>query len=424
MRVLLLNQTFHPDPVATAQHMTDLARYMTRRGHQFEVITSRSAYQQHDSLLDAYEELGDIRIHRVGRSFFGKGTILQRFIDFAHYYVAALFKSLRVSKPDVVLCLTTPPFIVTVGWLLRLVRGCKLVYYVMDLYPDVPVACGVMRPGSWLTGLLERINRFCLRRADRTILLGRCMRDRVVAKIGPAEHLRLVTPWADGEEVTPLPARENSLRTEQGWSDKFVVAYCGNLGLGHEMETILSAIDEMAAESEVWFAFVGGGARLQEVERHMADRRLPQVSVLPYQRRERLGLTLAAGDVHLISMREGMEGLIVPSKLYGIMAAGRPAVFVGPAESEVARTLVEHECGFVVPVGDVEGLVARLRLLRRDRALAAEMGQRARRAFEEHFEREDCCGRLAEILGEVGPGVAGRGGGREQEARGIAPGQA
>ena len=301
MRVLLLNQTFHPDLVATAQHMTDLARYLSERGHQFEAIASRSAYQQHDSLLPAYEELGDIHIHRVGRSFFGKGTVFQRLIDFTYYYVAALFKSLRVGRPDVVLCLTTPPFIVTVGWLLRLLRGCRLVYYVMDLYPDVPVACGVMRPGSLLTGLLERVNRLCLRRADRTIVPGRCMRDRVRGKIGPAEHLRLVTPWASREEITPLPAAENSLRTEQGWADDFVVAYCGNLGLGHELQTILAAIDAMADDEQVRFAFVGGGARFEQVKRQVAGRRRTKVSILPYQPRERLGRTLAAADVPLLA---------------------------------------------------------------------------------------------------------------------------
>ena len=143
------------------------------------------------------------------------------------------------------------------------------------------------------------------------------------------------------------------------------------------------------------------------------------MSILPYQPRERLGRTLAAADVHLISLREEVEGLIVPSKLYGIMAAGRPAVFVGPTGSEVARTLVEQECGFVVPVGDVEGLVGRLRLLQADRDLAGAMGLRARQALEKHFERDDCCGRLAEILAEVAlPETARRRNGK-QAARGA-----
>jgi glycosyltransferase involved in cell wall biosynthesis len=401
MRILLLNQTFHPDLVATAQHMTDLARYLTQRGHKFDAIASRSAYQQHDSLLTAYEELGDIHIYRVGRSIFGKGSIAQRLIDFAHYYVAALVKTLRVPKPDVVLCLTTPPFIATVGLLLRALRGSKMVYYVMDLYPDVPVACGVLRARSPVTGLLERINRYCLRRADRTVVLGRCMLDRVTAKIGQADHLRLVPPWACGKEIAPLPAERNEFRIEQGWSGKFVAAYSGNLGLAHELETMLSAIKSLNDERDIHFAFVGGGALMEVVRRRAADGALKRVSILPYQPRERLGEVLSAADVHLISMREGTDGLIVPSKLYGIMAAGRPAVFIGPERSEIARTLREHECGFVVPVGDTEGLVAKLRLLRGDGGLAAEMGARARRAFERHFEREDSCARLMEILAEA-----------------------
>jgi colanic acid biosynthesis glycosyl transferase WcaI len=401
MRVLLLNQTFYPDLVATAQHMADLGRHMVQRGHEFEVIASRSAYQQHDALLPAYEDWEGIRIHRVGRSFFGKGTILQRLFDFALFYVAAMFKALRVPRPDVVLCLTTPPFIVTVGWLLRVVRGCRLVYLVMDLYPDVPVACGMMKADGLLTRLLERVNRFCLRRADRTVVLGRCMRERVEEKIGAADHVRLVTPWASTEEITPVAPEENRFRAEQGWAEKFVVAYCGNFGLGHDMDTILAAVEELSAEEGTLFAFVGGGARLEDVRRRVAQQGLGNVCILPYQERERLGEMLAAADVQLISMRNGTEGLIVPSKLYGIMAAGRPAVFVGPAGSEVARTIREHECGAVVECGDVAGLVARLRWLRAHPEGAAERGRRARAALEEHYEREGCCRRLMDVLAEA-----------------------
>jgi glycosyltransferase involved in cell wall biosynthesis len=401
MRVLVLNQTFFPDLVATAQHMADLGRYMVRQGHDFDVIASRSAYLEHGALLPKYEEWEGIQVHRVGRSFFGKGTILQRALDFGFFHIAAMFKALRVRRPDVVLCLTTPPFIVTVGWMLRLVRGCRLVYLVMDLYPDVPVACGVMKRGGLLTGVLERINRFCLRRADRTVVLGRCMRERVAEKIGAAEHMRMVTPWASGEEITPLPPTENRLRAERGWNEAFVVAYCGNFGLAHDLETILKAAEELANEAGMRFAFVGGGARRGEVERWAAERKLTNVSIQDYQPRERLGELLAAADVHLISMREGIAGLIVPCKLYGIMAAGRPAVFVGPAESEVARTIEEWECGFVVRCGDVAGLVERLQWLRSNPDEAARMGRRAREALEAEHEQEACCRRLAGVLEEA-----------------------
>jgi glycosyltransferase involved in cell wall biosynthesis len=152
------------------------------------------------------------------------------------------------------------------------------------------------------------------------------------------------------------------------------------------------------------FAFVGGGARLEEVRRHVVRRGLGNVIILSYQARERLGETLAAAEVQLISMREDVEGLIVPSKLYGIMAAGRPAVFIGPAGSEAARTICEQECGAVVGSGDVAGLVERLRWLRANPEAAAEMGRRARAALEEHYEREGCCRRLMEVLVEgAGP---------------------
>lgn len=401
MRILLLNQTFFPDPVATAQHMTDLALFVTQRGHRFDVIASRSPYHDHDSLLRRYEELEGVHIYRVGRSLFRKRGLVRRLANFALYYVGAAVQAFRVPRPDVVLCLTTPPFIVTLGFLLRLIRGSRVVYHVMDLYPDVAVACGMMRKRGLAARILERINRYCLAHADRTIALGRCMRERIEAKIGPAGNLSVVTPWADGDEITPVPSANSAVRRDGEWGDKFVVAYCGNLGLAHDLKTVLGAVRAMSDDPTVHFAFIGGGRRRRELDQAVEAYELSNVTVLDYQPRDRLGETLSAGDVHLISMLDGAAGSIVPSKLYGIMAAGRPTIFIGPAMSEVARTLTENGCGFVLATGDVEGLVDRIGQLRSDRELAREMGSRARRAFLEHFERKGCCERLLEVLTEA-----------------------
>ena len=181
MRVLLLNQVYHPDPAATAQHADDLARHLVRQGHEVHVIASRALYGSKGAALPAHEQVDGVEVHRVGRSLFGKSSIVARIADFGLFYVFALLKAMTVPRPDVTVCFTTPPFIALAGWWLRLTRGSKFVYWVMDLYPDLPVACGVMKPKSIATRFFESINRFCLRSADRSVVLGRCMQDRVLA---------------------------------------------------------------------------------------------------------------------------------------------------------------------------------------------------------------------------------------------------
>ena len=158
MRVLMINQVFYPDVAATAQHAHDLSRSLVASGHEVSIIASRALYGQKGAALPAYEEIDGIRVHRVGRSFFGKASILARLFDFGYFYLAATVKVLALRKHDVSICFTTPPFISLLGWFLRCVKGTKMVYWVMDLYPDVPVACGVMKEGSLVTRFFESIN--------------------------------------------------------------------------------------------------------------------------------------------------------------------------------------------------------------------------------------------------------------------------
>ena len=173
-------------------------------------------YGEKGATLEKYEVVDGAHVHRVGKSLFGKASILARVIDFALFYVAATLKALTVRRPDVVVCFTTPPFIALLGWFLRLVRRSKFVYWVMDLYPDLPVACGVMKPRSLSTRFFESINRFCLRKANAVVVLGRCMQDRVLAKHTPAERVHHIGVWSDQNEVRPIPRDENPVSCPVG----------------------------------------------------------------------------------------------------------------------------------------------------------------------------------------------------------------
>lgn len=407
MRILLINQVFYPDVAATAQHAHDLALHLIKHGHEVEVIASRSIYWKGGSsggageLLPKREVVDGIEINRVGRSVFGKSNNLARAADFGLFYLAAMLKAFLVKQPDVVVCFTTPPLIALVGWMLRAIRGSRFVYWVMDLYPDLPVACGVMRKTSLIARVCERIHRFVLRRADRIVVLGRCMRSRVLEKGISNDAIEIVHVWSDTEEVKLIPREANPYRAEWGVGDAFVVMYSGNYGVGHDVQTMLGAALRLRDRNDIQFVFAGGGVRKKEVEGFITEHALKNAQSRPYQPRERLAELLTLADLHLASQAQSMAGLFVPSKLFGILAAARPAVFVGNADAENALVLEENNCGWVIPCGDIDGLVALIEKLAADRTLARETGERGRAALAAHYSREDGCERWRRLLERV-----------------------
>ena len=381
LRVLMINQVFYPDVAATAQHAHDLSRSLVASGHEVSIIASRALYGQKGAALPAYEEIDGIRVHRVGRSFFGKASILARLFDFGYFYLAATVKVLALRKHDVSICFTTPPFISLLGWFLRCVKGTKMVYWVMDLYPDVPVACGVMKEGSLVTRFFESINRFCLRKSDAVVALGRCMHERILQKSIDPERVHIIGVWTDSEEVKPVPRSTNRYRKEWDIGDRLLVMYSGNFGLGHDVDTFLGAAERLAEDDRIRFAFVGGGKKKGIVEAFVRDAGLRNTVLAPYQPREQLDELLSAGDCHLISLLSGAEGVMVPCKLFGVLAAGRPALFIGSSQSEIARVIDEEACGVTIDQGDVDALVGAIQSYAESPDLLQSQGDAGREAL-------------------------------------------
>ncbi len=403
MRILIINQPFWPDVVATAQHLADWTEELISRGHEVTVIASRSVYGKQGGNLPKRETHNGVRIYREGVNLFKKGSILTRLIDFGLFHWLALWRAMTLPRQDVVVCLTTPPFIGIVGMLVKLARGSRYVQYEMDLYPDVPVALGVMKPGSLLTRLFDAIHRKLLRSADRVVVLGRCMQRVIEAKNIPSQKLVLITPWADPDEIRPVLRETNSFRREQNIDDKFVIMYSGNLGLGHDIGTMTGAMVDLQNSSDprdraCHFVFIGGGKRMLEVEKFVAANKLRNVSILDYQPREHLGETLSAGDVHLITQAAGTSGLIVPSKFYGILAAGRRSIYIGPSDTEVAYVLREQDLGKVLDIGDVAGFLAAIRELRDIPGKAAADEGRTRQLLRDLYSRRACTGKLTAMV--------------------------
>ncbi len=401
MHVVLLNQPFYPDVVATAQMGKDLADELVRRGHTVTAVASRSIYGQTGAALPKRETIDGIEVRRLGVSIFGKKGIAARVADFALFHALAAVRVVTLKKPDVVVSYTTPPFIAVVGLVARLVRGSRAVYWVMDLYPDVPVACGVMKERSLLTRMFERLSRVLLRRSDVSVVLGRCMQERVLSKGIAAEKVKLIPVWADLTGITGVERDRSPYREKWGLGDAFTVMYSGNFGIGHDATTICDAMLRLKDRDDIKWVFVGSGKRKKEVLAFIERHGLKNAQWREYVPREELGLSLAAADVHLISIKEGVEGLVVPSKLLGILAAGRASIYVGSPSAETARVLSESGAGVCVREGEGEKLAAAVLRYKDDPALLAETGARARREIAGKYDMQTATKMWADLLEEV-----------------------
>ncbi len=390
--------------------LTDLAFALARRDHRITVVTSRLRYDDPLARLPKEETVGGVKVIRVATTGFGRAGLLGRAVDYLTFYLsAARALLLNARRGDVIVAKTDPPLLSLVTTPVARLRGARAVNWLQDVYPEVATVLGVGRGRR--RGLPLALLRWWRNRALTKATLNIAIGERMAAMLGgigvPRARIRVIPNWADGTLVRPLGADENALRRQWGFGDDVVIGYSGNLGRAHDAETILQAMDltEAAAASQLEMAkvansgtlvpaappriswlFVGGGAQFERLRAESRRRGHVSVQFRPYQPREQLTESLSTPDIHLISLRPELEGLIVPSKYYGIAAAGRPAVFIGASEGEIGRILTETETGSVVAEGDGAGLARAVWRLAGDPRLRDEMGRRARALFEARFD--------------------------------------
>ena len=388
MRILLLNQFFWPDSAATSQLLTDLARGLAERGHIVDAIAADGGY----ALTDA-GEAPPVTVHRIASLPFRRGTVA-RVLSYASFSVGAALRSLSGPRPDLVLTLTTPPLLSLLGNAVKLARGSRHVIWEMDVYPDVAVDLGQFRSGGLPDRVVGALADWSRRRADTLIALGECMKDRLVARGIPPDRVAVADNWADGSRILPLP------RANDG---KLTLLYSGNLGLAHDLDTITSAIADLEHDPRFHFIFAGRGGRLAELERFRDQHPLASVEVRPLVQRASLSESLSAGDIGLVTQRDACVGSVVPSKVYGLLAAGRPILFIGPREATPARIIDRFGCGWHVRCGDSLAVTQLLLHLAAHPEQVSLAGERARVALLAHFDLPIGVDRIATLLGANGP---------------------
>ncbi len=293
-------------------------------------------------------------VHRVRSLPFTRSSLWKRALSYASLYPAIFWRVMRLPRHDVVVTLTDPPLQLTLGPFIKLFKRSRLVHWAQDLYPEVAEELKVFRRKGAVASTLRRASTWSLKRYDGIVAVGSCMKTRFKQRGFGDLQVTVIPNWSLAQNGDS-PPDASGFRKAHGWEDRFVVMYSGNLGLAHPFEGIIDAIHRLRArQPRIFFVLVGQGPQLAAVREKLGD--ADNVQLLPHQPIALLATCLRAADVHLASMFEQTCGLVVPSKVYGIITAERPCVFLGPAESEAARLLKENGCGVVLASSDGEAL--------------------------------------------------------------------
>jgi glycosyltransferase involved in cell wall biosynthesis len=397
-RLLVFNQYYWPGVEATAHLLTQLCESLASE-YEVTVITGRLLGHEADP---DYELRNGVEVIRVHSTAFDRAPLHRRAINYFTYLGRALWRGLRAHRPDLVLCMTDPPMVGDVA--LAVARRYRVPFVVVsqDVFPEIAVELGRLR-NPVLVGLLGALTRFYLTRADRVVSIGETMQRRLEAKGVSRDRLRVIPNWVDTGEIVPQP-RDNAWARRRRLLDRFVVMHSGNIAHAQDLDTLIRATTSLRDLERLAVVLIGFGARHAEYVKLARELNADQVSFVRYQDRDRLPFSLASADIHFVGLARGLSGYVVPSRLYGVLAAGRPVLAAAEEDSETAQLVRSVGCGIVIPPGQPDLLAEEIR-----RAAAGEydleaMGLRGREWVEAEAGRERAVEHYRRLLAELLPG--------------------
>ena len=392
--VLFINRVYPPAEGATGEMLADLASMLARGGWKVTVVTGA-----HPSEPRVFKTENGIEVQRVRGFRLRRTSHWQRAFSYLWLYPMLLLRVLRLPAHDVVVSKTDPPLQLILSVFLKRLKKSRAIHWAQDLYPEIAEQLGVIVEESLLSRSLRGLSTWALHAQDHVVVVGRCMQERLQHRGIQPEHITVIPNWP-AESIRPLSHDANPFRVQHDLQGRFVVMYSGNMGLAHPFESILDAAEELQYSlSDAVILFVGDGPRRDWIEGQVRDRVLKNVCFLPFQPKEKLAESLSAADLHLVTMLEKVNGLVVPSKVYGALAAGRPCLFLGPRTSEAARFIEEHGCGEILSAPSMGTLADQILHWYQNEALREEAGSRARDAVK-HL-RLHSCRSFEEVLSEV-----------------------
>ena len=392
MRLVFINRFFYPDGSATALMLADLVEGLAPLRLEMHVITGRAAHTPGASGAAADFPAARLSVTRLPHLGAGHQSIAGRLVNFAVFYAALIVAGFaRIRRGDIVICLTDPPLVGILAALLAHLKGAQLIHWVQDIYPETATRLGYGSPTHPAIRLVTKLRDWAWRRASANVVIGDRMGEFLRERAAPARRVCVIPNWADEAALSPLPAEDNPLRSQWGFSpETIVVGYSGNLGRAHDASTMLGAAAIFAAQPDpaVSFLFIGGGAKHALLASADTDARLTGIiTTRPYRPRGELRHSLAVPDIHWLSLEPELEGLIVPSKFYGAAAAGRPVIFIGDPRGEISALISDANCGASFAKGDAAGVAEYLQRLACDAQLRQRLGANAREYCLAHLSR-------------------------------------
>ncbi len=405
MKICFFNRSYWPDQAATGQLLTELAEDLVARfGCEVTVVAGRALHAPQADAPRVWpvrrEQHNGVTILRSASTTLRPARFAARATNYLSYTASAALASLQIGRPDIIVSLTDPPIIGRLALAAARRTGARFVFLCEDVFPEVARLLEDFH-NPLINRSLDRLNRMLLREADAVVAIGERMRERLVGEKGAdPSRVHVIHNWADCDAIQPGD-KDNAFARAHGLADKFVVMHSGNVGLSQNLGVVIDAAERLRAHDHLVVAIVGDGAHRERLERAAAERRLTNVRFFPYQQKARLHESFATADAFLVSLEPGIEGYIVPSKLYTILAAGRPFVAAVDPSCEVARLAIEHRCGVLAAPGDADALASAILTLHDDPAMARAMGERARQ-LAWRFDRRAAAQAYYELFVRVG----------------------
>lgn len=395
-RLLVLNQYYWPGVEATANLLTELCEALAEE-YDVTVVTGTAREQ-----LPKRDARNGVTIIRVRSTSYDRARLSRRASNYFTYLFGAIREGLGSKRPDVVVCMTDPPFIGAVAELVARRFRAPLLVISQDVFPEVAVKLARLR-NPVVIGVLGLVIASYLRFADRVVVIGETMKERIVEKGVDPGRVRVISNWGDAERVTPQP-RANAWAEAHDLADKFVVMHFGNVGHAQDLDTLIRATTLLRDLDDLVVPIIGVGARLQELTELAETLEADKVRFLPWQEYTERALPISAAHVHVVGLARGLAGYIVPSRMWGVLAAGRPVIAAAEDESETAAAVRKTGCGVVVPPGDPLSLAEAIRAFHDGVYDLEEMGRRARAYAETETDRSIAVTRYRDVLEEIRAG--------------------
>lgn len=403
--LIILSQYFYPEVASTGQLLTELAEDLVEYGYKIKVYTGRPSYYKNVEKYKKKEIYQSIKIYRLFNTNLNKNSKLGKILNSLTYFISVLFKLLFQKDRSLLLIVSNPPFLPIAGLLFNKIKKQKYVFLIHDIYPDIAIKLGYLKKNSFIVRVWDKFNYHILRNAERIIVLGEYMAEMIRRKYLPNNNIKIeiIHNWADEEFILPIKKENNWFIKKYHLENKLVISYSGNIGLFQDLETIIRGANKLKDYDDILFVFIGDGGGLNKLKEIVEEKYLKNVLFLPYQLKEFLPYSLTASDISIVTLEKGVEGLAVPSKIYGILASGRAVLGVVGENCEVADIIKDAKCGFRVNQGDVDGLVEKIKYIYQNPELLKNMGVNSRKYFVEHFTRTKMTRGYYKILEGINP---------------------